>query len=107
MAEGKSREVNNEIIKKYTVELKRRGIEIVGIYLFGSYADGEANKWSDVDIAILTRRFIGDCFDFKFILMKIAREFDVNLEPHPFIVDEFTEDNPLAYEVMKTGERII
>lgn len=32
---------------------------------------------------------------------------NVDFELHPFIVDKFKEDNPLAYEVMKTGERVI
>lgn len=32
---------------------------------------------------------------------------NVNLEPHPFIVDKFTEDDPIVYGVMRTGERVI
>ncbi len=32
---------------------------------------------------------------------------NVDFELHPFIVDEFTEDNPIVYGVMRTGERVI
>lgn len=39
--------------------------------------------------------------------MKIARDIDVDIEPHPFLVGEFNEDNPLAAEVLRTGEKIL
>ncbi|MBU0701952.1 hypothetical protein KKE26_11810 [bacterium] len=48
-----------------------------------------------------------DSFDFKFLLMKIARDIDVDIEPHPYLENEFKEDNPLALEVMKTGKRVV
>lgn len=107
MAERKSKELIYSIIKRYVDELRKRKIEVIGVYLFGSYAKGKVDKWSDIDIAVITRKFIGDNFDFKFILMKIAREIDADLEPHPFMIDEFTEDNLLVSEIIKTGERVI
>lgn len=73
---------------------------------FGSYAKDNASEWSDIDIAILTDKFIGDSFDFRFLLMKIAREIDVDIEPHPFLVDEFNEDNPTVVEILRTGEKV-
>ena len=54
-------------------------LNIVGAYLFGSYSKGEVDKWSDIDLAILTDKFIGDSFDFTLLLMKIARNIDFNL----------------------------
>lgn len=35
--------------------------------------------------------------------MKITRGIDVNIEPHPFTVEEFTKDNPLVSEILRTG----
>jgi predicted nucleotidyltransferase len=80
---------------------------VEGSFLFGSYAKEIASKWSDIDIAILTNKFIGDSFDFRFLLMKIARDIDIDIEPHPFLVDEFNEDNPIAAEILRTGEKIL
>jgi predicted nucleotidyltransferase len=64
-------------------------------------------EWSDIDVAIVTKKFIGDSFDFKFLLMKIARDVDFNIEPHPYLIDEFNENNPFAVEIIKTGEKVV
>ena len=66
-----------------------------------------ADKWSDIDLTILTDKFIGDSFDFTLLLMKIARNIDFNIEPHPYIADEFNKDNPFAAEIIKTGIRVL
>lgn len=107
MAKRKDKKLIYELIHKYIDELKKRNINVVGAYLFGSYVKGNATEWSDIDVALLTKEFIGDSFDFKFLLMKIAREIDLNIEPHPYLVDEFNRNNPIAAEVMKTGVRVV
>ena len=35
------------------------------------------------------------------------RHQDLRIEPHPFLPSEFTEENPMAREVMRTGIRIV
>lgn len=107
MAKRKDKKLIYESIERYINELRKRNIEVVAAYLFGSYAKGRATEWSDIDVAILTKKFIGDSFDFKFLLMKIAREINFDIEPHPYLVDEFNEDNPFAAEVIKTGEKVV
>jgi len=106
MVERKNKELIYQTIQRYIIELGKRDIRVIGAYLFGSYVRGRADEWSDIDVAILTNSFIGDSFDFKFLLMKIARDIDVDLEPHPFTVDEFTKDNPLVEEILRTGEKV-
>jgi predicted nucleotidyltransferase len=107
MAKRKTKKLVHELVKKYIVELGKKDIQIDKAYLFGSYARGTATQWSDIDVALLTRKFIGDSFDFKFLLMKIAREIDLHIEPHPYLVKDFRKDNPIAAEVMKTGIRVV
>ena len=43
-----------EQIKSIVDEL--RGIEVEAIYLFGSYAKGNAKPISDIDISVITKR---------------------------------------------------
>ncbi len=107
MAQKRDAREVRKIVKKYLGELKRRNIDIEGAYLFGSYAKGNATAWSDIDVALLARRFIGDSFDFRFLLMKIAREIDLDIEPHPYLADEFKAENPVAAEVMATGVKVL
>ncbi len=106
MAKAKDKKLIRASVKRYIEALRKRNIEVVTAYLYGSYAQGKATEWSDIDVAVLTKKFIGDSFDFKFLLMKIARDIDFNIEPHPFLADEFTEDDPIAAEVMRTGEKV-
>jgi len=106
MVKRKDKKLIYQTIQRYLFELEKRNIRVKGAYLFGSYIDGKADEWSDIDVAILTDSFIGDGFDFKFLLMKIARDIDADLEPHPFTVDEFTKDNPFAEEILRTGEKM-
>ena len=107
MVNGKDRKLVTSLVERYIDILKQKHIEVEKAYLFGSYAKGTANEWSDIDVAILTKEIIGDSFDFKFLLMKIARDIDIDIEPHPYLIDEFTEDNPFAAEILKTGQQII
>lgn len=107
MAEKKDRQTIHRLVNRYIDALKQRDIDVVGSFLFGSHAGGTASEWSDIDIAILTNKFIGDSFDFRFLLMKIARDIDIDIEPHPFLAAEFNEDNPMAVEILRTGEKIL
>ncbi|MCK4603615.1 MAG: nucleotidyltransferase domain-containing protein [Deltaproteobacteria bacterium] len=106
MASGKDIKLIYREIKEYIEVLKSRNIDVSAAYLFGSYADDRADEWSDIDVAILTDKFIGDRIDFKFLLMKIARDIDPDIEPHPCLAKEFNESNPFASLVMKSGERV-
>lgn len=106
MAKRKAKKIVYEHVRRYVEELRKRNIKIDQAYLFGSYVNGTATKWSDIDVALLTKEFIGDSFDFKFLLMKIAREIDLDIEPHPYLITEFKKENPMASAAIKTGVRI-
>lgn len=107
MAKRKTKKIVQKQIVRYVDELRKRNIQIDRAYLFGSYAKGTANEWSDIDVALLTNKFIGDRFDFRFLLMKIARNIDLDIEPHPYLIADFNRENLLASEVIKTGIRIV
>lgn len=107
MAVGKDKKLIYREIKEYVNALRARDIHVLGTYLFGSYAKGRADEWSDIDLAILTDRFIGDSFDFRFMLSRIARDIDPDIEPHLYLVSDFNESNPVAAEIMRTGEKVL
>lgn len=106
MAAGKDKRLIDREIKEYIDVLISRNIHVLGAYLFGSYVKGRADEWSDIDLAILTDKFMGDSFDFRFMLAKIARSIDPDIEPHPYLASEFNESNPIAVEIMRTGEKV-
>lgn len=77
-------------------------LELKKAYLFGSYAKGSQHPDSDIDIAII----IGKMEDFFVVqrqLMRLRREVDLRIEPHPIWEGDFNIQNPFAYEIEKTG----
>jgi predicted nucleotidyltransferase len=107
MASGKDKQLIFREVERYISLLKDRNIHILQAYLFGSYAKGNADEWSDIDLALVTDYFIGDSFDFRFTLAKLARSIDPDIEPHPYLTSEFIESNPVANEILKTGVKVM
>jgi predicted nucleotidyltransferase len=106
MAAGKDKNLIHSEVLQYISLLEDKNIHILQAYLFGSYVKGTADQWSDIDLALITDRFIGDSFDFRFMLAKLARNINSDIEPHPYLMSEFNENNPIAGEILKSGERI-
>jgi predicted nucleotidyltransferase len=106
VAAGKDKQLIYKEVKQYISLLKDQHIPVLQAYLFGSYATGRADDWSDIDLAIVTDTFIGDGFDFRFLLTKLARTIDPDIEPHPYLISDFNESNPVAGEILKSGERL-
>ncbi|MCL4514292.1 MAG: nucleotidyltransferase domain-containing protein [Firmicutes bacterium] len=106
MADRQTQYMIREIARKYA-DVLRREINLLGLYVYGSYARGEQDQDSDIDIAVVADDFTGDMVEDTFRLMKLRRQVDTRIEPHPFRQSDFTEKNPMAREVMRTGIRIV
>ncbi|MBV5341827.1 MAG: nucleotidyltransferase domain-containing protein [Deltaproteobacteria bacterium] len=107
MASGKDKQLIYEKVRQYISLLEDRSIHILQAHLFGSYAGNTADDWSDIDLALVTDNFIGDSFDFRFLLTQLARKVDPDIEPHPYLLSEFNESNPFAEEILRKGERLV
>jgi predicted nucleotidyltransferase len=83
--------------------LKENGITPEKAYIFGSYSKGFKNRLSDIDVAIVSSDLSGDRFNERIRLMKIAYDIDSRIEPVPFTSDTFVEEDPLVWEILKTG----
>jgi len=60
------------IIDSYLQELNRNNIPIKEAVLFGSYANGHYQEWSDIDIALVSDIFEGNLIDDKDKIRKIT-----------------------------------
>jgi len=92
-----------ELAKKFITYLQNQGIKIDSAYLFGSFAKGTEHKWSDIDIAIISPDFAYNRFDERVRLMKLSYDIDTRIEPVPFRPERFIDEDPLAWEIKKTG----
>lgn len=73
--------------------------------LFGSYAKGNFNEDSDIDIAVVFQDY-SNTMDMQLELMRLRRKIDSRIEPHPFREIEFELSNPLVHEIIKYGQDI-
>jgi predicted nucleotidyltransferase len=104
---------NFDLIKAKKIALKygkilKSNMKIKKMYLFGSYVSGTNHIDSDIDIAVISDDFKGDCIDDGVTLMMLRPDdIDIVLEPHPFLSKDFNKQNPFAREIIDKGIRII
>jgi predicted nucleotidyltransferase len=104
MADGK--DSLNKVITSFLDEIQKK-YRIDNAYLYGSFAKGTSNKWSDIDIAIVSSDFSDDLFNDRLSLMRLAATIDDRIEPRPFRRNLFNRNDPLADEIQKNGIRLI
>ena len=99
--------VDQSIIDTAKLYIRRipADLDIKKAYLFGSYAKGSQHPDSDIDIAIVLGK-IDDFFAVQMQLMRLRRDIDLRIEPHPILEEDFNVQNPFAYEIEKTGLEI-
>ena len=108
MSKTQTRKIARQIIKKYAQKLKEKNYHFEFIYLFGSYGKGNSHKWSDIDIAVVSKKLKRNYDKNRFLLWKLRRDIDLRIEPHGFTPEEFNDPcNPMAHEIKKTGIRVV
>ena len=96
-----------ELAKKFITYLQNQGIKIDSAYLFGSFAKGTEHKWSDIDVAVISSDFSDNRFEEGVRLMILSHDIDSRIEPVPFRPERFIDEDPLAWEIKKTGYLLV
>ena len=97
-----------KIVKKYVSKLKAEKYSFSAVYLFGSYTGNKNNKWSDIDVAVISDKLKRNWWKNEMLLSHISLDVDSRIEPHGFTVKGFEDDSdPLVYEIKKTGVRVV
>ena len=94
-------------IDRYLQALNQNHIPIKEAILFGSYAKGNHQEWSDIDIALVSEIFVGDRIDDKDKIRKITLSVSSEIEVIPFSPKDFHLQNPLAKEILTTGIKLV
>ena len=94
-----------KIAHEYAESLRGK-FDFIKIFLFGSYAKGNYNEDSDIDIAVVFKDY-NNLLDIQLELMRVRRTIDSRIEPHPFRERDFNSSNPTVHEIMKYGEVIM
>ena len=103
----------DEVIRmaKEFLDQVRRKYDVRDAYLFGSFAQGTAADYSDVDLAIVIgnpSRLEESLFDEPFMIFHEAQEFNSRLEVVCFPQEEFDENGgALARQIKKEGIKLL
>ena len=95
------------IIDRYIRALKEKKISVDQAVLFGSYAKGNSNEWSDIDIALVSDAFGGDRFDDRSKIRRITLSVSSDLSPLPFRPEDFIPENPFVKEILQKGVTVV
>jgi len=110
MAHPKNELVNEAIrdVKKLLRELEKKH-HIKSAYIFGSYARGNPDANSDIDIAVVLRSIRdGSPFDERFEIFHEIQEHNSLYETICFLEDEFLKKNETLIKHIKSkGIRIL
>ncbi len=103
--------VQKEIIEKlleFNDVLKKNGIRVKKVILYGSHAKGEFHKDSDIDVAIVSPDFGKNRFEEGVKLFEIAYKIDPRIEPVPVSLKSYKKDTwiPLIHEIRENGIEI-
>jgi predicted nucleotidyltransferase len=99
-------EIPNNIILTINLlltELRDHNIVIDKSVLFGSYAKGTYNEFSDIDLALVSESFSGNRFLDKEKIRPFIVKINTDISPMPFRPEDFNSDNIFASEIMKYG----
>jgi len=106
MAERKIDAAIINTIKDYIAVVSRH-YKVDEVYLFGSYAKGNENKDSDIDIAIISgdiKDRIGDMGK----MFAMTWDVDTRIEPYPIRADDFyNRDGIMINEILRTGIPVV
>ena len=92
-------------INKYINKIREDNLNIKKVILFGSYAKKKQHKWSDVDLCIISTEFKDQFAATRYLLLK-SYNLGVIIEPHPYHPKDFVNEDPLVWEIKKTGVEI-
>lgn len=96
-----------KIVKKYAENLRAKKYPFSAIYLFGSFAKDKPNKWSDIDVAIVSGEIEKNREKSNLKLWQLTEGIDNRIEPHGFSPKDFQKDwIPMVHEIKKTGIKV-
>ncbi len=92
-----------KIIDKYLVALRDNNIPVNQAILFGSYAKGNYDAWSDIDLVLVSEVFEGIRIKDRGKIRLITLNVSSDIEVLPYCPKDFNSDDPFVKEIIETG----
>lgn len=96
-----------KVVTAFRSLVRKSGITIDALILFGSYARGTPHPWSDIDLCVVSRQFGRRDYDELIRVSRLGKQVNYLVEAHPMHPNALTsESHPLAGEINRTGKRV-
>jgi len=95
-----------KIIDKYLIALRDNNIAVNQAILFGSYAKGNYDAWSDIDLVLVSEVFEGIRIKDRGKIRLITLNVSSDIEVLPYCPKDFNSDDPFVKEIIETGIKI-
>lgn len=95
-------------VERFIKEVNASGIRIKRAVLYGSYAHGKPNKWSDIDVALVADQFKGIGHNDQRFLHEIREKPEyIDISPRTYNTKEFSPIiDPFVEVIMDRGIEI-
>lgn len=94
--------LRNSIIK-FSKYLAQR-FSVMNVYLYGSYAVGDYDEWSDIDLAVVLDEEVSHSRE----IFSLAKDFDLRFDALGFTCNDFTNSLlPIIPEIKNKGIQIL
>jgi predicted nucleotidyltransferase len=98
----------SDVLSRYIARLRKAGIPIEKVILFGSHARGTAKPESDIDLCVVSPQFGRDyhtsMVQLRILLSDIDRSVDVVPYTREDLLDRY---DPLAHEIRRYGISVL
>ena len=91
--------------KNYVEKVKQNRINVLDAWLFGSYAKGNYNDDSDIDIALILPENTMS-FDTDVRLMALRKGNETMIETHTYSPHDFLANIPIVRQIKQYGFRL-
>jgi predicted nucleotidyltransferase len=92
--------------KSFVKDCNAAGLFFDKVYLFGSYARGTSNEWSDIDLLLVSKRFTQNTFANLYLYLKINAKYPA-VETHSYPTDYFLKGDAFIEDILKTSVEIV
>lgn len=95
----------SRLVNNYVERLSRENnIPVQKVVLFGSQVKGMQRRWSDIDICIVSSKFVHPFKTLQLLWRKRSEEeVSAGLEPVGFTPEDFESGGSLIDEIKRTG----
>lgn len=92
-----------KILIRYKNLLEKDNFPVKKMILFGSRARGGCTSYSDIDVCVLSNKFLKNKDYYEAYLWKKVLEVDPRIEPVAYHPKDFQDVDPLVNEIKKHG----